>query len=401
MSTMFDVGGVLLPRPFQIRRVSHIGLNSIDAEAMLRCYRDHLGLRQTDVSEGLANRIDPDGTLLTAPGSRQMQFMRYGGDHHQFVLMHRDLWARADPEHPTVTLNQISWQVGSLAEVAAAIDWLGGEEQRVLRSGRDMPGSNWHTYVLDPDGYTDELTFGMEQIGWDTVSKPFGSWDHLRHRTFPSIPYEPEFAEMRTVADNGVDLGSGFRPDPEPQIYDVDGVRLARPFKIVSHGPFSLVVNDLEVSLRYYRDILGLRLRLRGDHDGVAFAMLSCNTGHHVLALYAPPVREAFGLPAGASVAAVGFQVANYRQLRNAVAYLAEQGYQQLPVPAGLVPGFHTVAHVQDPDGNIIQLYHHMWQGAAVESAPPTRTGPVADWPATVDATPDTFHGEVYMGPWA
>lgn len=401
MSATFDVGGVLLDRPFQIRRVSHIGLNCTDLPAMLRCYRDHLGLRTTDVSQGFADKVDPDRERLTAPRHREMHFFRYGADHHQFVLMHRDLWALADPEHAEVTINQISWQVGNLAEVAQGAEWLGGKHQRVLRSGRDMPGSNWHTYVLDPDGYTDELTFGMEQVGWDGLSKPRESWPASRHASLPPLPFVAEDAEVGALAADGVDITGGYRPAVEPGRYDVDGVTLARPFKVISHGPFSLVVTDLDRSLAYYRDVLGLTPRLHTSHDGVGFALLSCNTGHHVLGLYEPAVRDLLNLPEQASTVAVGFQVANFRQLRAAVGYLVEQGYEEVTVPPELVPGFHHVSHVRDPDGTLIQLYAQLRQGVPIgEPAPQSVVGPATEWPATIPATPDAYHGEVFMGPW-
>jgi catechol 2,3-dioxygenase-like lactoylglutathione lyase family enzyme len=398
--TTYDVGGVRLPRPFQIRRVSHIGLNCSDAPAMVRCYRDHLGLRSTDSSENLANRLDPDGELLTADGAREMHFLRYGADHHQFVLMHRQLWSLIDPEHQTVTINQLSWQVGSLAEVAGAVDYLGGEKQRILRSGRDMPGSNWHTYVLDPNGYTDELTFGMEQVGWDALSKPRTYWDSLRHRTFPDLPIASEFAEVEALPAG--EVGTGFRPEAEEETYAVDGVLLARPFKVVGLGPFSIVVDDIDESLGFYRDLFGFRVRTRATHDGVDFALLACNSGHHALALYAPEVRECVGLPAGTSVFGVGFQLANHRQLLDAVAYLTERGYAEVDVPAELVPGFSHVTHLRDPDGNLMQLYFHQRQlpPGAADDGPPSVVGPAAAWPESIGAPADVFGGEIFMGPW-
>ena len=41
---LYDVGGVLLPRPFKIRRLGHFGVNVTDMEAGLRFYRDLLGV---------------------------------------------------------------------------------------------------------------------------------------------------------------------------------------------------------------------------------------------------------------------------------------------------------------------------------------------------------------------
>ena len=63
-----------------------------------------------------------------------------------------------------VTVNQITWQVSSLREVVGGNAWL-KDRIRVVRTGRDMPGSNWHFYPVDPCGHTNELYYGIEQIG--------------------------------------------------------------------------------------------------------------------------------------------------------------------------------------------------------------------------------------------
>ena len=42
-----------------------------------------------------------------------------------------------------------------------------------------MPGSNWHAYLYDPDGQSNELYYGIEQIGWNGHSKPRS---HVRSR---------------------------------------------------------------------------------------------------------------------------------------------------------------------------------------------------------------------------
>ncbi len=44
MAEKFDVGGVLLDRPFAIRRLGHFGFNAFDLPAALRFYGDWLGL---------------------------------------------------------------------------------------------------------------------------------------------------------------------------------------------------------------------------------------------------------------------------------------------------------------------------------------------------------------------
>ncbi len=401
---MYDIGGVRNPRPFKIRRVSHIGLNSIDTPAMLHCYRDLLGLVTTDESQNLANRLDPDRSLIPEEEARPLYFFRYGGDHHQFVLMDRRLWSLIDPEHAHISINQFSWQIGSLQEISDSIQWLGGEEQRILRAGRDMPGSNWHTYVLDPlNGFTFELTFGMEQVGWDRLSKPQASWEELRFHEFPQLPHQSEQSEIAEQKAKGVDVAAGFEPPLEVGPYVVGGIPLPRPFKIVGLGPFAFIVDDVDASAAYYQQKFGFELRYRASVNGVEFAALACNAAHHAFVLYGPGARSAFGLAPDANLVGTGFQLASYRQLRDAVAFLTEQGLEEVDVPGELVPGFDHVAHLRDPDGNLIQLYFQMRQciGDDARAGRPSITGPASSWPELIDPADDTFYGEVFMGPWA
>jgi hypothetical protein len=82
-----------------------------------------------------------------------------------------------------VTVNQITWQVGTMDEVFAAADYFRDRDVEIRRVGRDMPGSNWHTYIRDPDGHTVELYYGMEQIGWDGRPRPAD-----QRRSWPTEP---------------------------------------------------------------------------------------------------------------------------------------------------------------------------------------------------------------------
>ena len=94
-------------------------------------------------------------------------FTSHGGDHHTFALAHKSLGALFGDEDSSseITTNQITWQVGTLEEVVRAAEFLKENGVKIERVGRDMPGSNWHVYFLDPDGHTVELYYGIEQVG--------------------------------------------------------------------------------------------------------------------------------------------------------------------------------------------------------------------------------------------
>ena len=61
------------------------------------------------------------------------------------------------------------------------------------------------------------------------------------------------------------------------------------------------------------------------------------------------------------------------------------------------------VAHAFDPDGHCVQLYTNMEQVGWDGQPRPASMRPqvnTANWPETLEATSDTYTGEVFQGPW-
>jgi catechol 2,3-dioxygenase-like lactoylglutathione lyase family enzyme len=399
----FNVGGVLLNQPFKIRRLGHFGFNLVNMDEGVRFYVDLLGFRISDVMDYSKRAKTPD--QVAGLGNPNGYFTRYGTDHHAMVLFPkrvRDALGRA--EKPGVTVNQITWQVGSLREVGEAIKWFQRKNIPIQRSGRDMPGSNWHTYLFDPDGHQNELYYGIEQIGWNGYSKPKVMYD----RGFNEPPPLPQISEHQEVQDGlqkKIDLLSGYRhAERLPATYDVDGILLPRPFKIVRLGPVSLFVENLKAAESFYRDVLGFTLTEELTWNGERCLFFRCNTEHHSLALFPLAVRERLGLSAHSKCAALGLQLANYRQLRDAVKFLKDEGFKVVEaVPSELHPGIDYAAHILDPDGHLIQLYHAMeqvgWDGKPKpnELRKPQKLG---DWPEALENDPNAYLGEPFLGPW-
>jgi catechol 2,3-dioxygenase-like lactoylglutathione lyase family enzyme len=263
-----------------------------------------------------------------------------------------------------------------------------------------MPGSNWHTYLFDADGHINELFYGMEQVGWDGRSKPSDMWSGVMSER-PSLPQQSEASEIDEAQQGGVRLDAGHRPDSVgSDRYEVDGIVMSRPFKIVGIGPISLYVDDLERAIRFYVDVLGFGVRQRvtwGEHGG---ALLNSGAEHHTLALYEAGLRPALGMAEQRDSMALGLQLANYRQLRAAVNFMKSKGAEEVTVPSELVPGFDYVTHLRDPDGNLVQLYYYQRQYGPSDAAPRTVSGSAADWPEEVDAPEDVFGGQQFLGPW-
>jgi len=399
----FNVGGVLLDRPFKIRRLGHFGFNLANMEAGRRFYVDLLGFKVSDIMDYSRRAKSPE--QVAGLGDANGYFTRYGGDHHAMVLFPkrvRDALGRS--EAPGVTINQITWQVGSMREVGMAIQWFNEHGIKQQRSGRDMPGSNWHTYLLDPDGHSNELYYGIEQIGWDGYSKPKSMYDRGFDQP-PELPQISEFDEVEQAKAKGIEPTTGYRHvDDLPATFDVDGILLPRPFKIVRLGPVYLFADDMAAAEKFYRERLGFTLTEEVIWQGHRCLFFRCNTEHHSLALFPTAARAALGLSGHSKNAALGLQLANYRQLKDAVAFLRGQGVKVTEaIPSELHPGIDLAAHASDPDGHAIQLYCAMeqigWDGKP-RPKELRQPKPLSDWPATMEANSDAYTGEPFLGPW-
>ncbi|HVA11945.1 MAG TPA: VOC family protein [Stellaceae bacterium] len=401
----FSVGGVLFDQPFKIRRLGHFGINAYRMSDALFFYRDLLGFRITDIREMAAGRDGKVPEAFKSFGDLSGYFFRYAHDHHAFVLYNHRLRQATDRTgffKDDVTINQITWQVGSLAEVVGGDRWFRRNGEKVVRSGRDMPGSNWHSYLMDPDLHKNEIYYGMEQIGWDGRSKP---WD-MHDREFDhaaELPQISEYEEVNQAAARGSDLLSGYRDTENlPLTYDVQGILLARPFKIVKHGPVNLFVEDIERSVAWYRQTLGFTVTEETRYEGQRCVFLRNNTEHHSLALLPVVLRKTLGLRTDTTTASFGLQLGSYQQLLNAIDFLKSHGVEFRELPQELTPGMDHTILALDPDGHAMQLYWSMeqigWDGKP-RPASARRTIAAGAWPKTLAANADSFAGEPFLGP--
>ena len=136
----FDVGGVLLPRPFKVRRLGHFGYYMNDLDAAAAFYTQLLGFRITDAPT--MQQLLPPHLQHIAAGvlDPRMFFTSNGSDHHVLLFMHSSLAATSPfPTPPQMTTNQLTWQVGTLEEVVDAYHFLKKAGVPIVRAGRDMP----------------------------------------------------------------------------------------------------------------------------------------------------------------------------------------------------------------------------------------------------------------------
>ncbi len=390
---LYDVGGVMMERPFKAGRLGHVGLYNKDCAASVTFYGDLLGYRLTDTL-----RPNP-----TAP-ELQLNFMSYNADHHGLVMVPNAFGVAMDPYFAKgITINQLSFQVGSLAEVMNAHQMMRQHDVSIFRVGRDSPGSNWAVYFRDPDGHMVEIYYGMEQLGWDGLSKPIDQFKQFAYEEEPAMPQPSEAEEIRRVQAAGGSLASGHRAvDADlPSTYDVEGVLLPRPFKVIHGGPVHLFVADLDASLHFYEHEMGFARTEEITYRGHRIAFLRTGSEHHCLGLYPVALRAELGLGDHTSLLSYGMQVGSYRQLRDAARFLLEKGCTFVDLPPELFPGIDYTTHVVDPDGHCVQLYYYMeqigWDGRPRPQS--ARRVAQTPWPETLSPLSDTYANRHFQGP--
>lgn len=401
---MYDVGGVQLERPFKIRRLGHFGINVSDMDAALDFYTRLLGFKVSDEIDFA--RIIPHLKDRTDLGSGRGFFTRMGTDHHALVLFPRRFRQEMDKDRglpSDMTVNQITWQVGSIQEVADASRWLGELKTPIVREGRDTPGSNWHVYFMDPDLHMSELYYGIEQIGWSGHSKPQAMYGG-GHRHAPTLPIASEQDEVSAALVKGIPVATGHRScDSTDARFNVGGVMLPRPFKVTGIGPIHLFVHDVRAATQFYQKMLGLSVTEEVSWQGHRCVYLRANTEHHSVGLFPYALREQLGLSVHTTCMSVGLRVNDYRQLRDAIAFLEAEGVQVRYLPSELSPGMGYTAYAIDPEGHAVQLHWEMeqigWDGQP-RSAAQRRQVVHGQWPVSLAAQGDSFHGEVFLGPW-
>lgn len=398
---MYNVEGVEFPRPFRIRRLGHFGFNLESIDDGIDFYARLLGFDMTDMLEVI--KLAPPGAPTDFIVDDRVPFLTFNSDHHAMIIAHPSVGPLiGDPESgPDITMSHFTWQVGSLREVAEAEKYL-ADKTRIHRTGRDMPGSNWHCYFSTPEGQTCELYYGMEQVGINGRSKPMGYYDRRFDGEFP-IPQISDFAEREEKIANGVSMEDGFlrKEFGDDRKFDVGGVILRRPFKITSIGPVALFVDDMATSVDFYTDFLGFKVTEVVNYQGHEFTFLRHGNEHHSLKLYPIEAREMLGLSDKTKSVGMGMRVGSYKQLKDAVEWLKAEGVTFIEQPPELNPGIDYTAFALDPGGHVIQLFYYMeqldWEGKRrpVEHRRKVET----PWPDTLPALEDTYADQTFMGP--
>jgi catechol 2,3-dioxygenase len=122
--------------------------------------------------------------------------------------------------------------------------------------------------------------------------------------------------------------------------------------KVTELGHVSLFVRDLEASLRFYRDLLGLKDTGRGKGGRIAF--LSAGVHHHDVSLEVARAEGPAPVKGAPGLYHIAFCVGSSREELEAARREVERHGL---APFGEVGGANPSFCVKDPDGHDVELY--------------------------------------------
>ena len=160
------------------------------------------------------------------------------------------------------------------------------------------------------------------------------------------------------------------------------------PFQLRKIGHVVLNVTDLETSLRFYTDVLGLPVSDRYPESMVPGGMvfLRCNTDHHGVALVGGAKKTETS-----SLNHFAFEVATLDEVFHARASLRKRGVP-IVFEGRRRAGCQIAVEFHDPDGNNLEIY---WNIDQIGTNSPAR--PASEWrPARTleDAVADPVAGQ-------
>ena len=126
---------------------------------------------------------------------------------------------------------------------------------------------------------------------------------------------------------------------------------MKRPNSTLGLHHLALIVQDMGESLKFYRDILGMRVEWEPDQDNIYLT-----SGNDNLALHKAPTQ--FKMDPHQRLDHLGFILASPEDVDSWYAFMVEQGVVVKNQPRTHRDGARSF-YCQDPDGNVVQMIYH------------------------------------------
>jgi catechol 2,3-dioxygenase-like lactoylglutathione lyase family enzyme len=145
--------------PIKVRKLGHVVYEVSDVERSTDFWTRIMGFHVSDRNEG------------------GMVFLHCAGDHHTIALVPTpDGKKPAKHQDGLLQIHHWAMEVDSIETLFAAREFVRSQGMDLTYEGRRGPGSNPGIEFRDPDGYTIELYYGMDQMTEPGKSRPAEQW---------------------------------------------------------------------------------------------------------------------------------------------------------------------------------------------------------------------------------
>jgi catechol 2,3-dioxygenase-like lactoylglutathione lyase family enzyme len=145
------------------RRIAHVGITTSDLEGFVAFYEDVLGMTVSDRMPYPESSPFHEGV-----------WMRCNSDHHTIsVFGLREPSAPATDRSLTGRLHHLAFEMASFDDLRRAARMIRERDLPVQGTRTGGPGCQLRLYFWDPENNLIELFWGLDQVGWDGVARPY------------------------------------------------------------------------------------------------------------------------------------------------------------------------------------------------------------------------------------
>lgn len=149
-------------------KIGHIGIAVRDLDRAVNFYCDVLGMTLTERFEYPEDEVGHG--VSVAAGA----FVRCATTHHNLsIFSFKDGIAAEDSENPTFGLHHIAFELPTPEKLLEFYRQVQAQGVAIFSARSGGPGNQPRFYIRDPDGNLLEFYWGIDQIGWDGLPRPY------------------------------------------------------------------------------------------------------------------------------------------------------------------------------------------------------------------------------------
>ncbi|ANL69793.1 glyoxalase/bleomycin resistance protein/dioxygenase family protein (plasmid) [Rhizobium phaseoli] len=186
----------------RVGRLGHIGIAVRDMERSVRFYTEVLGMRLTEQFNYGLDEVGHGVAVLAG------SFVRNDATHHCLSIFTLRSAIEPPPQH-CFGLHHIAFEMNSSDDLLALYKRFEERGHPIVNARKGGPGNQPRFYGRDPDGNLLEFYWGIDQIGWDGIARPYPPIEEIELETFDFQAFEDDRERMAEQARNG--LGTDVR----------------------------------------------------------------------------------------------------------------------------------------------------------------------------------------------